>query len=635
MAQDPEHQGQPTHSEFMEWKTTFDVGTWGGHLAQSEEEDVNSATSHSETPFLSIEDLAQCEVSQWYSDLRRTNPASTQIDKLQVRRGNSYWDKVTHRFVVLYMCDESVHRLDRRARNLNNPGLLSNLSFATMGRVSTTDELTRNVDAEELKKGTHLEIEITLDGNVDLWVVLSTCHAISKDPDGQKYDLREHNCFFFSWTILMVASRYHLDIRTPLEKPLMERLEHENHIYVLTKFVAGKGIDAFRDLIFEVVSAFLHRKQDSHEEKEGNHKGMSYLARVIRGLPERVPRFFGRSIFDAMLFLGLRETFEGRVRGVLLDRARKLYRQVIANVNPELELRKPLWVDDLKHVIRSEVRKEVADLLWPGVIEAITQGFGLNVGSGDLAKQIFTSVGQSCLRHVGARTVQLWAVQTAALHGGLVNVQREVQDRAQRIRQDAKVGTDNPEAELRKLNERMFDLAWNSAREGALESAKEAAKETAPSLRLKHQEVRDAMWNTVWKVWDECWKNACARAREKALDTLDAIVTEIMDVSARIVLEELGAGKMQPTVCVHTPKNLLDLEDQALDGLYSGWKGPMTSLKLQEHMQRVMQKAKFGSPDDLQRTMARIWVQVRELGTRFEKALIGEEFKGGIFYQTT
>ncbi|KAL0570772.1 hypothetical protein V5O48_011188 [Marasmius crinis-equi] len=617
MAQDPGHQGQLPDSQ------TFNFECWGKPSAQKEE--INSTTSHSETsPLLFTESLAQCEVSRWYSGLCRNNPLSTQIDKLQVRRGSSYWNKVTHRFVALYMRDGSVHRLDRSAHDPNNPGLLSGPSSARVGRVSTTDELTTYVNPNDLEKGTYLEIEVALDGKVDLWVVLATCHAISKDTDAQKYDLWEHNCFFFSWTILMVASRYRLDIETPSEDSLMDRFANTNHISVLTKSIVGKGIGTFRDFALEAVSVFRQKVQNS-EEGEVIRKGMSYFARAVWALPEGVLEFFGRKVLDAGLPMGLQKTLEANAKRVLLDRAPKLYRQVLANVNPELELRKPLWVDDLQHVIRSEVQKEVIDLLWPAVLDGITEGFGLDARASELAKDVSASVAQSWWRYAGRRTVQLWAVETAAMHGGLVSVQREVEERAQQIRQDVKAGTDSTPmaamAELRKLNEKMFDLAWSSAREGALEFAKEAVKETAPSLRLKHREVRDVMWNKVWEVWDECWNNACPKAREKALDTLDAVVIEVLDASAMIVLEELRSGETQPTVHVHTPKNLLKLQDLVLDVLQSGWKGRMTSLQLQKHMQRVMQKAKFGSPVDSQKTMARIWEQVRESGDEFKKAL--------------
>ncbi|KAL0564630.1 hypothetical protein V5O48_017412 [Marasmius crinis-equi] len=617
MAQESEHQGQLRGSQI------FDVGRWEPSAQESTE--IDGTASHSETaPFVGR--LPQCKVCKWYSDLHRTNPISTKIDKLQVRRTNPHLNKVTRRFVVLYMSDGTVHRLDRRAGDPNDHNLISGLSFTTRGRVATTDELTSNVDTEELKKGTYLEIEIALEGKVDLWVVLSTCHAISKDPDGQTYDLREHNYFFFSWSILMVASRYYLHIRTPTRAELIDQLEKE-HLSVLTKLIVGKAVDTFRNLVLAAVSIFQEKEQESSKEGEDIRKGMSYLARVVLGLPEGVLGFSGGKAFDAILPADLRKTLEVHIETVVRDRALMIYDQVLRSIDMHLELPgRPLWVGDLEEVIRSQVQKAVADMLWRAVIDAIMQGFGLNVEAPCKLAEVSVNVAQSYWEYVGTRTVQIWAVQIAALQ-----VSGSKEDRAE---------------ELRRLNEKMFDLAWSSAQEGALKFSKEAARRAAPSSRLKYQEVGDVTWNTVWKVWDGYWDKARAGVREKALDTLDAIVIEILDASATTVLEELCSGKMQPTVHVRTPENLLKLQDLTLSKVVrsqffmdsanllfttlveqsgSGWKGPMTSFQLQRHMQRLMQRTQFARPDDVQVIMTRIWVRVRGLGIEFQKLLTGEE----------
>ncbi|KAL0573876.1 hypothetical protein V5O48_008070 [Marasmius crinis-equi] len=603
MAKNPEHQGQSlnTQPELVEWNRTFDVGYW--HHPPILKKEISSTPSRSGTPpSLSIQSLAQLEVSKWYSNLRHTNRYSTQIDNLQVRSTTDS-SKVTHRFVALYMCDGSVHRLDRTE--------------------STTDKLTRNVDPEELKKGTSLEIEITLGGHVDLWVVLSTCHAMSKDRHGQGHDSQRRNSFF-SWTILMIASRYYLHIDNLLEEHLAERFVHKDHISVITKFIAGKGVQMFRDLVLESMATITQKAHDKSEDGENIRRGMSYLVRAVWGLPERVLGF-GRKHLAARLAMRLQNPLEDRVKAGLLDEAPRLYHEVLANVN--LELRKPLWVDDLEPLIRLEFKKTMTDMLWPSLIKSVMQGLGSYPEAHVLVEELHADIMQSYWRHIGTRSVQFLTVQAAALHGSLVNVRTEAQARLQQIRQDAKEETDNPDAELRKVNEKMFDLAWNNARDGSRMYAKEAVRQTRPSLRPEHQEVRDVMWNTLWKVWDDCWDKAYARSREIALDGLDDIMLEVLDASARIVLGELGSGRMQPTVYVHTPKNLLKFQVLGQDVRQSGWKGPMTNGQLQQLMQRVMQGTTLGIPDDIHRTMARTWEEVRELGVKFGEALTGEDFE--------
>ncbi|KAJ8080722.1 hypothetical protein PM082_017556 [Marasmius tenuissimus] len=591
-------------------ETFSGVVTWGNATgAQASLENLTTKNSSKEEKVFNLgfvkTDPLCSGVYHWYQTLQGD---STMIDRLQVWRSNRFSRTITHRFVVLHMVDGTVHRLDRSALTADIT-MLSGISVKAggVGRVETKDEMIVNVqNFRGIEKTSQLEIEIRLEGKVELMVVLSTCYAISQNPKGYEYDLREYNCFFFSWTILIVATRHRLDITTPTENVLMERfINKDRHLPAIAKSTVALGVDVFRDLVLKAVETFRGQQQEDGPRGEQIRNGMSYFARSIWALPEWVLEGFGKRVLDAKLPLGLRDTLDIQIRVVLKAKAPEVYQRVISRIDIPVKSHDRLWIDDgVREIIRAEVRTVLMDLLWPAIIDAITKGFGTNVNSAsEIAQDVLKGKSQ---RFVGRRTVQLWAVQNAALHGGLRAVQKATEEKAKKVKED--VREDHPDdttAQLKSLNARMFNLAWDSAQEGALNFAQDAVKATRDSLKPKHHEARDVMWKTVWGVWDECWSTARDGARTKALEGINAIVDVVLSASVKVVLEELGSKTSQPAVSVHLPREILDFALHS--SLSSSEERRMTILKLQERMQELMKRAKFGRPDELQSTMEGIW----------------------------
>ncbi|KAJ8080718.1 hypothetical protein PM082_017552 [Marasmius tenuissimus] len=562
----------PKHSSRKEEPLVFDVGSWKDNPDDS-------------------------QVHQWY---RKLSGDSIKIDKLQMWKSNTN-ETFTHRFVALRMLDGIVHRLDRRAATQGDPAILSGLSSRTrVGQVPATDQMEVDVDFEDLEKTNKLEMEISLEGDVKLIVVLLTCYAISKHPEGNAYDIREHNCFFFSWTILMVATRHRLDIKTPTRSVLMERFDGKDHLPVLARSVVVIAVNVFRDLVLMAIATFRDQQQEDNEEGKTIRKGMPLSARILWGLPKGVLEGFGKRVLDAKLPLGLRETLDSQVQMVVREKAPELYKRILLRIDIPVNSRDRLWIDEgVSEIIRAEVQAVLMDLLWPAIVKAITQGFGTNIDSASgIANEV---VKGKNWWFAPKRTVQLWAVQNAALHGGLRAVESAAEGEAAEVVRAEAEGKSNVSEQLQALNAGMFDLAWNSARGGALSYAKDAVKATSGSLNPKHHDTTDAKWNTIWKVWDKCWAKACKDARNKALEGLDTVVDAVLNASVKVVLEELGSGSSQPTVKVHETGKF------KLFGLQLGSESRRTILELQKHMQKSMKRAKFGRADELQRTMAEIW----------------------------
>ncbi|KAF5339475.1 hypothetical protein D9758_015325 [Tetrapyrgos nigripes] len=565
-------------------------------------------------------------LAEWYKDQA---PDSTKINKLEVRSSSGF-TMLTHRFVVLHMCGDSgpTHRVDRQADTRRNDagGLSQSALLPSRAKMDTMDVLHVNLtadDVEDLEKST-LEIEISFNGRVDLLNVISTCYAISDDVDGGKYDLFEHNCFFFSWTILMVSSRVCLQHQTPEKGALLSHFENKEK-KELMDYIVKKGVNAFREMVIQATVIFRKQQQADSPNGATIRKGMTYVARMLWAAPRWFHQVVARIMYGGNLHGGLKKTLNDTV-DKRLDRslAEGVYSRVVGHVDIGEELNRHLWVEGVQDVIRPALENGLIDLLWPAIVAVITEGLGTDTNT--IGKEVAEDIlNKSRVWHIiGRRATQLLAVQSAATHGGMMGVKKEVELHIEQYQKEAKetAATDSTAA-LKMLNERMFDLAWGGARSGALESAQETAQATGKVMRFTEEQTkaRNEMWNAVWTVWDTCWEEVRPLARKKALVAVDDVVEEGLKAIVRLVIKGLKSGTNQPTL----PVRILGRIAAKLPFDFISAKSPkdLTILELQEYMQEMMKRAKLGDIDSLQATMARVWDQSRG----FETSGVGEKFK--------
>ncbi|KAG8686426.1 hypothetical protein FRC08_012512 [Ceratobasidium sp. 394] len=144
-------------------------------------------------------------IFDWYRDTL----TSRIVNRLEIRITR---DTVPHRFVVAYMEDGSICRFDRRPRNAQ---------ILLMGPQGPDDEQAgRAADEACIVNGaidlsTHWEIRLDLPAGADILLILSACYAIAQDEKARNYTLREYNCYFFSWTIVMLVTRHLLPFTVP------------------------------------------------------------------------------------------------------------------------------------------------------------------------------------------------------------------------------------------------------------------------------------------------------------------------------------------------------------------------------------------------------------------------------------
>ncbi|EEB89342.1 hypothetical protein MPER_12570 [Moniliophthora perniciosa FA553] len=457
-------------------------------------------------------------IFDWYRGLS-ANLGETVISRIQIRKDTR--GVVPHRFVVLYMQDGSVHRFDRRPdRAVSNvTGLVLMLKDKP---VATKDECVRNLAGDartEMETQTIQEIELTLDGKVDLEVVLTACFAISKDPSAQKYTLYAHNCFFFSWTILMFTSRHCLPYEVPSPEVLFQRLR-ASYLPQVTSIFVEEATDTLLELVVETVTMFL--------DKSGQmvYQGLHPFARAAWLLPRNVVRSICQYVFRARMHFGLRKQLERQMADVVEKKAVVLCRQGLGHDNLPILFEKHLWLRELDKVVGPVLRVELIRILWSSIFDAISSSYN---GGDPLA--LVPVVKKPGLKFIflGRRILQYVAVCNAILHAAL-HAARQAADREEekarqdreadisRLSHDASSLMQYGDTVLPVLNERMFDLAWEAAEVGALEAAQTVVQETR--ARMRYKDKGDKMWEEIWRTWAERWAEAHEIARMKTIDTV-------------------------------------------------------------------------------------------------------------------
>ncbi|KAK7058926.1 hypothetical protein VNI00_001550 [Paramarasmius palmivorus] len=561
-------------------------------------------------------DFTDCQwgtgpVFDWYKELSQ-HGLSRSINRLEVRLDKS--SLVPHRFVVLYMMDNAVHRVDRRPQERSIDVLKNNA-------VPTKDEFEQGLDegdVADIQKTTECEIELFLDGKVDLEVVLSACFSISKDGRANEYTFLEHNCFFFSWTILTVTSRYYLPYDRLESNTLVDRIKPR--LPELTSFIVDEAANLLINIVVNTVIIF--------REKAGKAvlRGMSFTARILGRLPAGVLEFILRRMFEARLHLGLRNQLTKKVGEILTEKAVEITQGALQHHNVPQLLARRLWLNEIDNFIRSALQMEITGVLWSAIFDALCVGFG-EVKTEDLIEAVKKRKSKI---FQGSRPVQFFAVWNAALNGGLRSAREKTREKETNIRQEREKeissaledDDDNPDERLKRLaksdedarrdlNKAMFDLAWDAAGKGAKVEAQKLVEETKDTIGAKHQGERAKMWKIVWDVWDDTFHETQKRVRTMSIETLEKVMDKILTIGSDIVLKELSDVKAES----HSLNARL---------LNRPEKERMNNKTIQELMQDTMRRNTFSSAilENINGTMSRIWVQVhKNLQNRVEQAL--------------
>lgn len=478
-------------------------------------------------------------------DWCRKNFTSRIVTRLEIRITR---DAVPHRFVMAHMEDGSIYRFDRRPRTPNlfiiasNPVPASPIDNEPTTRAADEVCIVNRTELLEIDLSTHWEINLVLPGNVDIYLIISACFAIAQDKKARNYALREYNCYFFSWTIVMLVTRHLL----PFTVPSPAAVEHRFNTRVAEGSIVISDIivKALLDIVLDVVAAF-----DSLTGKKLN-KGLSKRELVVWGLPLPIFRALLRQCLKIRIHCGLKKKLDERVQHQLETRAPQVLRGVLGSsgrATPEIQegarevdhhevadtVRNRLWLNELLTDLREPIHEEILQILWDSILDAIAEGYG------DVKVDMVEE---------GVRKLSIWQRTKYHLFGKNVIQFSQIWSEALRAALPAARKAGHGQYRSDKTHEDMFDLAFNAGADEALKAANSVVQETGPALANRE---RDEMWEVVWGVWDEVWELSRTTTRTMVVNVVKSTLAEIVSWVTEDVVKELGDNdrqKLQATI---------------------------------------------------------------------------------------
>ncbi|QRV97166.1 hypothetical protein RhiJN_25185 [Ceratobasidium sp. AG-Ba] len=463
----------------------------------------------------------------------------------------------------------SVYRFDRRP-SVGTISVLSSTALRGGDSGPAKDEYMVDVESSNFSRA-QCEVEIIFRGRADLSSIIKACFGIAQDPQARNYSLQKYNCFFFSWTILMVVSREHL----PYRVPTYDIVEPRCHARIpdLTATIVNQAVDLLQGIVLEMTSKF--RSMNNKELKSG----MSPFERLVWKLPTKFLQTIWKRLFRLQLYLGMREKLEKHIEEAINQRVKGVWSAVLSSrLTPDL-LDANLWLRDMKEVVEPAMIAELYSVLWDGILSAIAGGQETQeLMSGDSSIELPFSL-------VGKRAAQLGLVWKSVLPSMLIAAR------------DAAIGKSSGG---REENARMFDLAWSSGAEAALKTAQSVVARTRS--QFKHKDRHDRLWSAVWEMWDGCLSATQDIARQRALEVIDQVVQNVVGTGVATFMEA-----MQSTELEKVEARVFDKAESTYQNI------ELTGLSLGHRMQEIIHKDVVGQDalDEVKRTMGAIWEGVR------------------------
>ncbi|CAE6439996.1 unnamed protein product [Rhizoctonia solani] len=366
------------------------------------------------------------------------------------------------------------------------------------------DPQAKSIKSVQVRK----DLKLNVLGEVDIITVISACFAMHTDENTKKYSFLRYNCFFFSWTILMVVSRYDQPYEIPSTKLVIDRFQ--STIDHMTTLIVDEAITLFLDLVVDTITIIRDKAADSL------NPGMSVGGRLVWAMPIKVLRFFWRRLFNARLHCGLRAQLTKMVKKQVIDVASKVHETTLSSRIAKDNLNKHLWIEDIEPEVKKALEEEAMKVLWKAIIEAISSGLA-TMAPGEIEKQILDPSFKFSL--LGKDVRQFCAVSSAALNGGLLAA-RDVQEGFEGLK-----------------HEESFNKAWDAASQGALAAAKIVAEHTGQILKNKPERIE--MYQQLWRIWDDCWAEARELTRPRSVRTVEVVMETLMASGANAMIQEL------------------------------------------------------------------------------------------------
>jgi len=137
----------------------------------------------------------------WYNSHK--SQGSTIIDRMQLRRDLQH--PYYHEYIVVFVRGGHAYRIDRRPDRSAPFDTIMKRGCKAYDTVEAVGQ--RSLKRLETMSDCVVELHWKNTQILDLLLVLAICFAIREDKFAKRYTLQRYNCYFLSWTIVMIALR--------------------------------------------------------------------------------------------------------------------------------------------------------------------------------------------------------------------------------------------------------------------------------------------------------------------------------------------------------------------------------------------------------------------------------------------
>ncbi|KAG8683982.1 hypothetical protein FRC11_012805 [Ceratobasidium sp. 423] len=137
-------------------------------------------------------------MQKWYEQ-----QSATRFTSIEYRKDID--GQFRHEFVVARLDNSNICRFDRRAREDMRGHVLKD--EGTISEDSAHVITLADAESRVLLDKSEVLLRVDIPEGEDLMFVLAVCLAIQSHPKAKSYSLLYYNCYFFSWTLVMIISR--------------------------------------------------------------------------------------------------------------------------------------------------------------------------------------------------------------------------------------------------------------------------------------------------------------------------------------------------------------------------------------------------------------------------------------------
>ncbi|KAF9520791.1 hypothetical protein BS47DRAFT_1378618 [Hydnum rufescens UP504] len=437
------------------------------------------------------EDWRNNGIMDWHNSPDRR---PTKIKMFQLRRERSR--PLNHQYVVLFLSDDCILRLDRRGDEAKPMDALTSEgieSFDTIANVKSLAELDKTSD-------TLAEFHCQK-SDIHLLNIIKICVGIHRDDKAKNYTLWRFNCYFFAWTVLVATARHVVQ---------WDMLPSDSPWETLSQNMAGALSKKSADIMIKLMIGGTVKNVMTIRRKLKSplSRAMSRRARFLWAMPEWLIRPGLRLMFQWSGKSGIHTSLRLKLQEELLSALEPTLRSVLTDLRADT-LRTTLWKDDIEGATRKAARGDVTISLLHAATAAVSS---TKVTDEDV--DAFRS---------RARTLgdpDFLGGRTADWRPAIIAGFRTLMEACPRFAA--------PEARALVTDDTKWDEVWNSIRDIVRDASKEAMKD-----------AKEGLWDAFMEVWAEAWEILRPEIRDAARSSLNDLADVANDMLAACVVNNL------------------------------------------------------------------------------------------------